>query len=264
MRFSLFIITVFLFSCNKQDVHPVEIIGHAGNGLKNPSSIYHANSLEAVELALGTAGVLGVEIDLQLSADNELWLLHDRKLETETTGSGCISEATFETLKKVRFKTVNKERLVRLSDLNFGLYSGKTLYLDIRHYNGCTEALIDQSRIIDALHPIIEAWGTVHFIVTTNHKPWLNGFAAQGWTVYSDIESMSEFQELQHYNLNFHGIMIRNSAAGKDDVTRIQSENKKVILFDIRAPKPIRQALKKHPEGILVDDIKAALIEKSS
>lgn len=264
MRFSILIIATFLIACNKQKSYPVDIIGHAGNGLKNPSSIYHANSLEAVELALGTAGVSGVEIDIQLSADNELWLLHDRKLETETTGTGCISESTAETLGNVHFKTVNKERLVRLTDLNFDYYSGKTIYLDIRHYNGCTEAIIDQSRVIDALTPIIDAWVDVHFVLVTNHKPWLNAFAAMGWTVYADIESMAEFQELQYYNLNFHGIMIRNAATDKDDVERIQSENKKVILFDIRAPKPIRQALKKQPDGILADDVKAALIERSN
>lgn len=264
MRFKLFLLIALLVSCNKKQSHAVEIIGHAGNGLNIPLSIYHSNSLEAVELALGTTGVSGVEIDLQLSADNELWLLHDRKLETETTGSGCIAESTIETLKQVRFKTVNQEQLVRLTDLNFDRYSGKTFYLDIRHYNGCTEEVIDQNRIIDALTPVIELWEDVTFVLSTNHKPWLNNFAAKGWTVYSDIESMTEFQELQYYNLNFDGIMIRNSAASKEDVALIQSKNKKVILFDIRAPKPIRQALKKQPEGILADDIKAALIERSN
>lgn len=264
MRFSILIIVTFLISCNKQQSYPVDIIGHAGNGLKNPSSIYHANSLEAVELALGTAGVSGIEIDIQLSADNELWLLHDRKLETETNGSGCISESTVETLKQVRFKTANQEHLVRLTDLNFERYSGKIIYLDIRHYNGCTEELIDQNRIIDALTPVINSWENVHFVLATNHKPWLSGFAANGWTVYCDIESMAEFQELQDYDLSFHGIMIRNSAADKDDVALIKSENKKVILFDIRAPKSIRQALKKQPEGILADDVKTALIERSN
>lgn len=264
MHFKFSIAFLLLFACGKKSSFPVDIIGHAGNGLSIQSSIYHSNSLESIELALGTAGVKGVEIDLQLSADNELWLLHDRNLETETTGNGCVSESTYAELSTIRFKTVNKEKLVRLKDLNFSAYSGKIFYLDIRHYNGCTEALIDQNTVITALQPIITEWNDVQFIVITNHKPWLDGFSDLGWTVYSDVESLDEIQTLKQYNYHYDGIVIRNSVVTKEDIAAIKSENKKVILFDVRAPKPIRQALKKQPDGIIADDLKAALIEKSN
>jgi len=46
-------------------------------------------------------------------------------------------------------------------------------------------------------------------------------------------------------------------------VNWIKSQNKNVFLFDIRAPKTIRQAMKKQPDVVIVDDVKAALIEKT-
>lgn len=263
MYFKWLLILIVLFSCKKHTSYTVKIIGHAGNGLNISTSVYPANTLESIELALGTTGISGVEIDLQLSADNELWLLHDRKLETETSGSGCISESTYEQLKNVHFKTINKEKLVRLKDLDFSKYSGKTIYLDIRHYNGCNEALLPFENIQTVLNEALTGWNNIHFIVITNHKPWLNGFSAAGWTTYSDIQTMDEFTTLKQGNYVYDGVVIRNSAATKEDVNTIKSENKKVILFDMRAPKPTRQALKKQPDAIIVDDLKTALIEKS-
>lgn len=242
----------------------MEIIGHAGNGLNISTSIYHANTLESIELALGTTGISGVEIDLQLSADKEFWLLHNDKLQEETTGKGCVSESKYEELKNVHFKTVNKEKLIRLTDLNFAAYSGKTFYLDIRHYNGCTMEPIVLNDVLIALDEALHQWTEVTFIVVTNHKYWLNGLSSAGWTTYADIHDMDEFTVLKQGNYTYEGIVVRNSVATKEDVNAIKSENKKVILFDMRAPKPIRQALKKQPDAIIVDDLKTALIEKSN
>lgn len=253
-----------LFSCKKHQSYPVEIIGHAGNGLNISTSIYHANTLESIELALGTIGISGIEIDLQLSADNEFWLLHDDKLETETSGNGCISESTYDQLTNVHFKTINKEKLVRLKDIDFSKYNGKTIYLDIRHYNTCTEALLPLENIQNALQETLAGWNGIQFIVVTNHKSWLNALSSSGWITYTDIHTMDEFTILKQGNYSYEGVIVRNSAATKEDVNTIKSENKKVILFDMRAPKPIRQALKKQPDAIIVDDLKTALIEKSN
>ncbi len=265
MRFSaVYILLLLILGCGKKQSYPVEVIGHAGNGLNISSSVYHANSLESIELALGMAGVSGVEIDLQLSADKELWLLHDDKLEDETTGNGCISESVYDALKNVRFKTLNKEQLVRLKDLNFAAYSGKTFYLDIRHYNGCTGEPIVLDEVVDALRETIDTWTEVNFIVVTNYESWLNELALTGWTIFADIYTMDDYSVLKQGNYACEGVIIRNSKAAKEDVAMMKSENKKVILFDMRAPKSIRQALQKQPDAIIADDLKAALIEKSN
>lgn len=263
MRFKFLFLLFLIAGCKKQAYHTIAIIGHAGNGLNIPTSFYAPNSLQSIEMALGTPGLDGVEIDIQLAADQELWLYHDDRLETNTNGNGCISESTFEQLKTIRYTTANKEKLVRLKDLNFDLYAGKNIYLDIRHYNGCTEQLIEQGPIIQALKSTIEMWPSVNFIIVTNHKPWINDFSQNNLHVYCDIETMAEFEQLLNGTYTYAGIIIRNAACTKDDVARIKLENKKVILFDLRAPKSIRKAFEKSPDAIITDDVKAALIEKN-
>ena len=263
MRFNFLVVFLVCIACKKQAHHSIAIIGHAGNGLDIPTSFYAPNSLESIEMALGTPGIEGVELDVQLSIDNELWLYHDDLLEISTNGKGCISNSTNEELKNVRYKTANQEKLTRLKDLNFELYTNKTIYLDLRHYNGCAESIIEQSLFIDGLTPLIDQWPAVKFIIVTNHKQWLNGFSQSGLRVYCDIETMSEFDQMKNGNFSYEGVIIRNSACTKDDVARIKHENKAVILFDLRAPKSIRKAFEKTPSAIITDDVKAALIEKS-
>jgi hypothetical protein len=49
----LFILSLLLWSCRKQESYPdVQIFGHAGMGMDIGMSAFHDNSLEAVELAL--------------------------------------------------------------------------------------------------------------------------------------------------------------------------------------------------------------------
>lgn len=263
MRYSYFLLVLIFLSCSKKDFSIVEIVGHAGNGLTIKSSIYHDNSEEAIDLALGQAGVSGVEIDLQLSADNDLWLFHDAELKTETGSSGCVHELSNEQLKAIRYKTVNKEKLVRLKDLNFNNYSGKIFYLDIRHYSGCTQEIISQTTVLNALNDALSEVVGVQFIVFTSNISWVDDYKQAGWTTVLNVYDRTELNESFQSNIDFDGIIIRNSKASKEDVDFIKSKNKKVILFDIRAPKSIRQALKKQADIIIVDDLKVALIEKS-
>lgn len=266
MRFKLSVLIVFLlfFSCKKKSNYAVEVIGHAGNGLEIQSSIYHSNSLEAIELALGTVGISSVEVDVQFSKDTTIWLLHDDLLDTETSGNGCVANSTESDLQKVHFKTVNKEKLAQFKHLNFSQYAGKTFYLDLRHYNGCSYELLQFETYKIAFEGIINQWPLVNFIFVSNDQNWISAIGNSGWNVYAQIESMEEYQQFKQNGLSFNGIVIRTSAIDHDQVKLLQSENKKVILFDIRAPKTIRQALEKQPDGIMVDDIKAALIEKSN
>jgi hypothetical protein len=63
-------------------------------------------------------------------------------------------------------------------------------------------------------------------------------------------------------NTKLRGIVIRNKAIEKYQVEMIQSLGREVYLFDIRSPKGNRVAFNKNPNGIISDDIRAALIYK--
>ena len=66
------------------------------------------NTLEAFKLAAGQ-GADGVELDVQLSRDNELVVAHDETIDRVSNGSGYIKDHTLRELKKLRFNRLFPE-----------------------------------------------------------------------------------------------------------------------------------------------------------
>ena len=66
------------------------------------------NTLEAFKLAAGH-GADGVELDVQLSRDNELVVAHDETIDRVSNGSGYIKDHTLRELKKLRFNRLFPE-----------------------------------------------------------------------------------------------------------------------------------------------------------
>ena len=79
---------------------PVLVSAHRGA----PPPGLPENSLAAFENALNYAPAL-VEADVRRTADGVLVLLHDETLDRTTTGTGRISETTFETVRSLRLVT---------------------------------------------------------------------------------------------------------------------------------------------------------------
>jgi glycerophosphoryl diester phosphodiesterase len=69
------------------------VIGHRGN-----SSVAPQNTLAAFEAA-ARAGADLVELDLQLTADGQIVVIHDDTVDATTSGSGPVSDYTFDDLR---------------------------------------------------------------------------------------------------------------------------------------------------------------------
>lgn len=261
MRYSLLIL-FFISSCaKKKDYNSIEILGHAATGLKIQNRVYHDNTKEGVEFSLSMDGCNGVEIDIQLSKDNQLWLFHDIDLEVETNVIGCISNLQEEDLKNCHYSTLKKERLIKLNELDFDILENKTLMLDIRHANGCENKLNDINEFIKALKNISGLKKSeIKLYILLSINDWIIPFKNEGYNV---ISSLNNYEELDFNYINYlDGIIIKDKGISKEQIEIIHNQNKKVFIFDIRAPKETRKALSKLPDGLVTDDIRTALIEK--
>lgn len=103
----------------------VLIEAHRGNSVSAPE-----NTLIAIDQAL-KIGVDRIEIDLQLTKDKKLAVIHDDTLDRTTDGSGMVSDHTWDEIrnldagswKDARFKSV---RIPLLEDV-FDLCKGKSM-----------------------------------------------------------------------------------------------------------------------------------------
>lgn len=263
MRYSFAIILFLAFSCRKkEDNNMVQIIGHGGMGLEIESSIFHDNTSEAVELAMSLEGCNGIELDVQLSEDNELWCYHDEGLGSETKSDGCISSSKYEDLKDVKYSTIQKEKLLRLSDLNSELMSNAVFFLDLRHYNACSSTVIDLELLVNQLIAFkTTLLSNQSLYLVTNNPGWVTQLVTSGFKVFFQIDEISGFDFVNTFS-GLEGIVCRNSLITKSSVNEWQVKGLKVAIFDVRSPKGIRKAMNKKPDFIITDDVRATIIEK--
>jgi glycerophosphoryl diester phosphodiesterase len=265
MRFKLgWFVLLWLTACSdKKEFEAVAVYGHAGMGLRIENSVYHANSKESIELALAISGCDGVEVDVQLSADGELWLYHDKTLNNESTGSGCINDQSSATLSSLSYKTLQKEKVVRLVDLDVGLFKGKTLFLDIRHQNACQNLFVSPQTVIEQIQSsAIGQSSAIQIYCVLANPNWIQLFTAAGLQVIYSTDGTKFTTQVFSTYPGLDGVMVKNAAIDGDLIKEIRQLNKKVFIFEMRSPKGIRTALRKKPDGVITDDIRTTLIEK--
>lgn len=264
MRGSWIFLLLILVACRKKaDFSSVEVYGHAGMGLTIENSLYHDNSKEAVDLALGIEGCDGVEVDVQISSDGQLWLYHDDNLETSTNGTSCIPLNDSEELMNVHYTTFAKEKLVRLNDLDPLILKNKTLFLDLRHLNVCTGQFVSKNDVINALmtSDLVNDANIKVWCLLAN-PAWISDFQGVGLRVLFSAAGHKDFVNIVNNYPVLEGLVVKNSETTQQDVDQLHALGKKVFIFEMRSPKGIRSALKKFPDGVITDDIRTTLIEK--
>ena len=251
-----------LLACQKDSsFQNISIIGHAGNGLDNFATFYQDNSLESIEMALKTTGCDGIEVDVQISNDGTLWLYHDEKLNSETNGESCIPLKSDKQLAGLNYSSVHKEKVIQLTEIPIDLLSGRRLYLDLRHFNVCNNTIVDLDKMVEELVEYKNQNSSIDLITVTSYIPLIEKLENESFEVFIGVNSIEKYQSMKSKLTQMSGVVARYKDFSKDDVSLIQSDNCKVVLFDMRSVSGIRKALKKLPDAIITDNLKSAIIE---
>ncbi|MGV3630709.1 MAG: glycerophosphodiester phosphodiesterase [Bacteroidota bacterium] len=258
MRFSRIIIAFFIFSCSKEkNFDAVQVFGHAGNGIQISNSVYHDNSQEAVDLALAQNGCAGVEVDIQLSKDGTAWLFHDPDMERETGETGCIPSKTDAKLGKITYSSFHSENLLRLKELD--VY-GKSVFLDLKHVNSCAGETVILADLMDDILAFRDNNPSIELRIITFNPEWIDALLLSGLEIFYEAEHYEEAS--LYFQEGLQGFVFKNENITKDQLADLKNKGFRTVLFEARSPKGIRRALRKYPDYILADDIKATLIEK--
>lgn len=254
---------LLLLGCSKEKFAKIVVVGHAGNGLENTASLYHDNSLESIELALSTQGCQGVEVDVQLSLDGTLWLYHDMDLSKETCGSGCIPELTDDELLDIHYKTPHQESLIRLDQIPIDWLSGKRLLLDVRHLNACSGQEISVTNVLSAIQGFVNDYPNVEIWTVSNALGWAQSLSGAGYRTVYEIVSEEHYNQVKGSLTGIEAVIVRNANISKEAVSLIQSEGRKVMLYDFRSSASTRKAFRKLPDMVITDNLRAAIIQKN-
>lgn len=143
-----------ILSC---DTTEVLVVAHRGDWRYAPE-----NSIAAIEHSIAV-GVDVVELDLQLSKDSVLFVIHDSKLDRTTTGKGKISDWTADSLRTLKLKNGAGIRT---------MHSLPTLEEAMLAAKGRVLVNLDKAdRYFDLLMPILEKTGTTSQVIMKGSKP---------------------------------------------------------------------------------------------
>jgi glycerophosphoryl diester phosphodiesterase len=249
-----------LVGCTKNSNKQIFIFGHAGMGLSMQNAIYHDNSKEAVELCLSFPGSNGVEVDIQMDQQGCLWLYHDDFLDQITSLGGCINSKNTPEIEQCHYKTLKKENLVKLIEILPLIKSNQKIFLDLKISNSCSNSLVDYQLFKHSLTLALNSTSENVCLITNN--VFLLSELADQYTTYFSSDNLELSKQIISENPDCRGLVIRNKTIEKSQVSYLKSLGKEIYLFDIRSPRGNRDALKKNPNGIITDDIRAALIER--
>jgi glycerophosphoryl diester phosphodiesterase len=134
----------------------VNIIGHRGAAAEEPE-----NTLRGFRRALD-AGAAGVELDVHLTKDGRLAVIHDETLDRTTNGRGRVQDFTLAELQKL--DAGHGERIPSLEEVAALLRGRGQLLVELKHPDAapallrlCREGgLFEEIRAISFWHPVVK------------------------------------------------------------------------------------------------------------
>jgi glycerophosphoryl diester phosphodiesterase len=135
----------------------VHIMGHRGAAAYEPE-----NTLRSIRKALAM-GVAAVEIDVQLTRDGELAVIHDDTVDRTTNGSGAVRDLTLAELKKLDAGL--GEAIPSLAEVVEEVAGKAHLVIEVKHPEAApalakffqARDIFGRTHVISFWHPVVKA-----------------------------------------------------------------------------------------------------------
>jgi glycerophosphoryl diester phosphodiesterase len=213
------------------------IMGHRGAAALEPE-----NTLLSITRAI-EIGVDAVEIDVHLSNDNEIVVIHDSTLERTTNGKGPVSSYTLEELKKL--DAGKGETIPTLQEV-VDLIAGKvTLVVELKEKGaekGVVE-LIKKNELHEAVY-VISFWHELVHAVKDMDRSIRTGVLLVGCPVDTCIATQASADAL----------VMRYTFVNKRFVEIAHREGLKVFIWNIDDPDFIKPYVDMNVDGIGSND----------
>lgn len=249
------------------------VLGHAGSGFFTPISPFNPlppSSLRGVLHALDR-GADGVEIDLQLSRDSTVMLYHDQRLESITTGSGCVAQHSAAELTALRYRKgwpydwFQHERPVTLDTVLARLNrrsSFPVLHLDLQEENPCAPPGDTFDHTPKLVRQLVGSLRRAHvpaarLLAISNKAGVLKQLRAAWPALPLAFDVTDDFAGAlrQAQALHVPTLVASGDRTTPAEVAQARAVGVRVILFGGRSGKDIRRILKAEPDGIQVDNM---------
>jgi len=126
-----------------KDFFMTKVFAHRGYSAKYPE-----NTMLAFEKAI-EAGCDGIELDVQLSADGEMVVIHDEDVRRTTNGSGMVADLT---LAELRALDAGEGEKIPLLSEYFGLAAGFDIITNVELKNDLVDYIGLEEKVVALVH----------------------------------------------------------------------------------------------------------------
>jgi glycerophosphoryl diester phosphodiesterase len=234
------------------------ILAHRGASANAPE-----NTLAAFELAL-EQGAHGVELDVKLSADDEIVVMHDATVDRTTGGKGRVSDLTLAALRELDAgssfsEKFNGEKIPTLSDVFEAIGDRALINVELTNYKTPRDGLAD--KVCD----LVKRFGLGERILFSSFLPSnlkrtrsllpdtprgllaLSGWL--GWWARSFGFNFGDYQA-QHPSL-------RDTTP--QQIARVHRLKRRVNVYTVNAAEDMRRLINWGVDGIITDDPQLAM-----
>jgi glycerophosphoryl diester phosphodiesterase len=231
---------------------PVMVVAHRGFSGAAPE-----NTLAAFSKAIEVGSDM-IELDIQLSKDGRIVVMHDEALERTTNGRGKVVDHTLKELKKLDAGSsfgaqFPGERIPTLQEV-LDLAKGRVL-VNIEIKNP-THGLYPITELADKALKEVKKAGmlgrvifssfnpvSIEFIRETEPRAWVAFLFHRPWSSLSELTGGKEYEVLN----------LRNIHLSKEKIARIRKEGMKVNVYTVNTDEELEHFVKWEVDGIITN-----------
>jgi glycerophosphoryl diester phosphodiesterase len=228
------------------------IIAHRGY-----SSRYPENTLSAIRAAVD-AGADMVEIDVQLTKDNEIVVMHDQSVYRTTSGSGLVKDLTLEQIRAldagVKFDPkFAGERVPTLEEALDAVHGKAMLNIEVKNV-GSEGARKHMAERIAAL--LASKNYAPHVQVMAFDADFMREMRQKAPQVSMAILAVTNSfgsKRRQAVNLKMDGLNLLHNTVSADEVKDIHKAGLKTHVYTVNRSNSMLKALRKGVDGLITD-----------
>ena len=231
----------------------IQVIAHRGGVQLAPE-----NTLAAIRQAV-ELGVDMIEIDVILSKDGEVIVIHDDKIDRTTNGVGVVQEMTLEEIRQydagswfdARFAG---EKIPTLGEV-FETINGQTVLL-IEIKDGDEKYPGLERKVVDAIHQyeandwvVVQSFNENSVIRTRAMDPALITYYLMGKNFTDFYEQMPA----EMATLPYHGIAVHHSGIDAEKTQKVHELGYKLLVWTVNEEEDIQRMIAAGVDGIITD-----------
>lgn len=241
---------------------PATIIAHRGF-----SAQYPENTLSAIRAAVD-AGADMVEIDVQLTKDNAIVVMHDKSVYRTTNGSGLVKDLTLEQIRALdagsKFDPkFAGERVPTLEEAIDAVHGKAMLNIEVKAVDseGARKHMAQQ--IANLLNSRNYAYHVQVMAFDADFMKEMRQVAPQVSMALLAISNPFSSKRRQAVNLKMDGLNVLHSTISASEVKDLHQAGLKTHVYTVNRQNSMLKALSKGVDGLITDypDVAAAVMD---